>query len=352
MRPPWEITVSWSTLLKIAVACLIGYLVVELRLLLGLLLIAFLIAVTLYPIIRWTNRRHWPKWTGVTISAIILFGIVALFFGALIPSITSQGRGLIENLPSLKDNLLQKLPQSGPVREMVDRILNSPSLSNPEPLFKHLLTWGGVAAKSLVQFGLTLIMALYFVIDGPRVYEWLLAFLPEKDRRKMNTAGQDIVSVIYSYMAGQLITSVICAVYSFASLTLLHVPDALLLAVLAGVCDVLPIIGFFISVLPALLLALTVSPTAALMVLALYVAYHAIESYFIVPRVYGNKLRLSTLTVLVAVVAAGLVGGIIGAIAILPMVASYPIIERIWLHPHLEPDIVEKHKQTDEHPPT
>jgi len=167
----------------------------------------------------------------------------------------------------------------------------------------------------------------------------------------MDKAGQDFVSVVYSYMAGQLITSVICAVYSFISLTVLRVPDALLLAALAGICDVLPIIGFFISVVPALMLALTVSPTTALGVLLLYVAYHGIENYFIVPKVYGNKLRLSTLTVLISVVAAGLLAGVIGAIAILPLVASYPIVERIWLQRRLEPDTVDKHKQIDEHPP-
>jgi len=128
-------------------------------------------------------------------------------------------------------------------------------------------------------------------------------------------------------------------------------PDALLLAVLAGIFDILPIVGFFLSVIPAMLLALTVSPTAALLVGVLYVLYHWLETYFIVPKVYGNKLRLSTLTVLVSCMAAGLVAGVVGVIAVLPIIASYPIIEKIWLRPHLEPDTVTKHLQIDENPP-
>jgi len=74
----------------------------------------------------------------------------------------------------------------------------------------------------------------------------------------------------------------------------------------------------------------------------------------IVPKVYGDRLRLSTLTVLVSCMAAGLVGGVIGAIVILPLVASYPIVERIWLRRHLEVDTVAKHSQIDaeEHPGT
>ena len=346
-----EVIIPSSALLKVAAACLLGYIVVQLRLLLGLLLIAFLIAVTLYPIVRWTKKHNWPRWIGVTVSVLIILTVVGLFFGALIPSITSQGRGLIKNLPEVKRQLLDRLPESGPARQTLDRFLQSVSFSNPDQILKQFLSWGGLALKSLVELAVVLITALYLMVDGPRVYEWLLAFFPETHRKKMNTAGEEIVSIIYSYMAGQLITSVICSVYSFVGLTILRVPDALLLAVLAGICDILPIIGFFIAVIPALLLALTVSPATALIVLLIYVAYHWIENYFIVPKVYGKKLRLSTLTVLISVMAAGMLGGIIGAIAILPIVASYPIIERLWLRPHLEEDTIQKHKQIDDHPP-
>jgi predicted PurR-regulated permease PerM len=128
----------------------------------------------------------------------------------------------------------------------------------------------------------------------------------------------------------------------------LNVPNAALLAVLAGIFDVLPLIGFFVSLLPAVGMALTISPVTAGIVAALYVVYHAIENYLIVPRVYGHRLRLSTLTVLVSCMAGALVAGVIGAIAVLPIVASYPIIERIWLRPHLENDTVARHKEIDE----
>jgi len=346
-----ELFVPWSTLLKIAAACLIGYALVRLRMLFGLLLMSLLVAITLYPILRWTKRRGWPNWIGITLSLLAMLSVLGLFFGALIPSIMSQGKTLIQNLPAIRDKIMHQLSAVAPLRQIVDRIMASTNLSNPEPILKQFLSWGGVALESLVQLLVILITALYLLVDGPRVYGWLLAFLPEAHRKKMDGAGADFVSVVYSYMAGQLITSVICSVYSFVGLTILHVPDALLLAVLAGICDILPIIGFFISVIPAVLLAMTVSPTTALIVLLIYVAYHAIENYFIVPKVYGNKLRLSTLTVLVSVMAAGMLAGIIGAISVLPIVASYPIVERRWLRRHLEPDTVTKHKEIDESPP-
>ena len=121
-----------------------------------------------------------------------------------------------------------------------------------------------------------------------------------------------------------------------------------LLAALAGIFDVLPIIGFFLAVLPAAAVALTVAPGTAFLVVALYIIYHLIENYFIVPKIYGNRLRLSTLTVLISCLAGALIAGVTGAIAILPIVASYPIIERMWLRPLLEPDTVATHEAIDE----
>jgi len=67
-----------------------------------------------------------------------------------------------------------------------------------------------------------------------------------------------------------------------------------------------------------------------------------------VPLVYGNALKLSTLTVLIACLVAGAIGGVIGIIIVLPVVASYPVIERVWLRPYLERDTVARHKQIDD----
>ncbi|MDQ6860553.1 MAG: AI-2E family transporter, partial [Verrucomicrobiota bacterium] len=72
-----------------------------------------------------------------------------------------------------------------------------------------------------------------------------------------------------------------------------------------------------------------------------------VEDYFIVPYVYGNALKLSTLTVLLSCLAAGAIGGVIGIIIVLPIVASYPVVERVWLKPHLQGDTVTRHDAID-----
>jgi predicted PurR-regulated permease PerM len=326
-----EFTISWTAIAKLLLAILVAYLLVRLWPLIELLLLALLIAIAFNPLVHWTYKHNWPHWALVLVSAAILFGFVALLVTILIPTFTGQGGSLIQSLPSLRDQWAAMLPQSGPVREIANQFLSSPELGNPEPLLKQFFAVLTVALTGVVQFFLVLIVAIYFIADG----------------RKMDSAAAEITSVVGHYIVGQVITSVLCGLFAFIVLALFRVPNAGFLAIIAAIFDVLPLIGFFLFTIPAMAMALTVSPGTALLVGAFYGAYHLFENYFIVPKVYGNRLRLSTLTVLISCLAAGMIAGVIGIIIVLPAVASYPVLERYWLRPHLEPDTVQKHVAID-----
>src|SRR5207237_4399737 len=135
------------------------------------------------------------------------------------------------------------------------------------------------------------------------------------------TAGQ-MRDVVLAYMRGNVITSIICSVYVLAVLTALHVPLTLLLAVIAFVFDFVPVVGTIAMIVPAALLALTISPLRALIVVAAYLLYHLIENYMIIPRVYGDQMRLSTLTVILSIAIGGTLQGVIGALLALPIAAA------------------------------
>jgi predicted PurR-regulated permease PerM len=350
-RSRLEITISWTTLLKVFLAGVLAYLAIRLWPLAKLLLLALLISIAFRPLIKWCKRHRWPEWAGVLLSAAVLWGSTALFLVVLAPTLASEATTFVKGLPLLRDEILNEAPP-GPIRDFANRLLSSSAFTDPEAILKYLAGWGRVVLEGLVGFFLVLIVAVYFIADGERVYKWFLAFLPESQRQKMAVAVGEVATVVGYYMRGQLITSVLCAAYAFTVLTALQVPNALLLAVAAGIFDVLPMIGFFIFTIPAVAQALPVSPGTAALVGALYLAYDGVETYFIVPKVYGNRLRLSTLTVLVSCLAAGLVAGVVGVILVLPLIASYPILERIWLQPYLQRGTAEKHARLDarEHP--
>jgi predicted PurR-regulated permease PerM len=159
----------------------------------------------------------------------------------------------------------------------------------------------------------------------------------------MAATVSEVSDVIIAYVQGQIVTSVLYGTYAFVTLTLFRVPAAVPLAMLAAVCDVIPVIGVVASTAPAVLLALTVSPLAAAAVLALYILYHVVENYVLIPRIYGRRLRMSGLAVLIALVVGGTLQGILGAVLVLPLVAAYPIVERIWLREYLSDEVLIDH---------
>jgi putative heme transporter len=124
----------------------------------------------------------------------------------------------------------------------------------------------------------------------------------------------------------------------------LGVPAALLLALIAGLSDFVPVIGFIASSIPAVLLALTVSGTTALLVTGFYLLYNAVEAYLLTPWAYGSRLKLSDIAVILGFAAGAQLGGVIGALIALPIAALYPTVERIWLRDELPDDTVREHK--------
>lgn len=338
---PVALTIPFTTFLEIFVAILIGYSLYLLWEFVFILFLSVLVAVTLYPVVLFLMRHRWPKWLAITAISTILVVVLLGGVSLLAPAVKSQLDGLSQRMPEVKEKLVSQAPTFGGIQESVKRFLDHPPKAGK--WLEHVMAIGQSAIGGIAWFLLLLVLSIYLLIDGEKTYEWFLAFLSEENQAKAKQTTDEISKVIFAYVSGQFITSAFATVYTFTALTLLHVPAAIVLALLAGVFDVLPVVGFFLSLIPALCLALTVSPGTALIIIGLYLLYHGIENYIIVPKVYGKRLDVSGLVVLITLIVASTVAGVLGAIAILPIVASYPIVERIWLGRYVGRNTVRLH---------
>ncbi len=194
---------------------------------------------------------------------------------------------------------------------------------------------------------LALFLTIYLLIEGRQTYRWIVAFVPKTHRARVEQTAEESTRVIFDYMVGNVITSVIAAVFTLVVLLILKVPAALLLALMAGLLDFVPVVGFLVSLVPAAVLALTVSPTTMVLVLGAYVLYHSIENYLISPWAYGNRMKLSNVAVILAFVVGAQLAGVIGALIALPIAAIYPAIERIWLRNELPSDTEKEHRRLE-----
>lgn len=342
-----QIDLSFRFFLKVFAALCVGFCVVQLSSLIVLMLFSILLAVTLQPI-RARLSRHVPHWMATTLISLGLIGALALVLGFLVPAVISQMALVTQEWPRIQVDIMRSIPERAPLRSLLSQAFTNPRIIIGKEFPQQLLTFGGIALGGLSSLVLMLTLSVYFMAESKRTTVWILAFFRAENRFKLHQTMREVGEVISAYVGGQFITSVLVAVYAGFLLTALKVPGALLLSLLAGLLDVLPIVGFILSILPATLLALTVSSRAAVFVFVGYVLYHGVENYFIVPIVYGNKLRLSTLAVLLALLAGAMLGGIPGAILSLPIAASYPIVERIWLRRYVGSDVIEKHSGSEE----
>jgi predicted PurR-regulated permease PerM len=168
----------------------------------------------------------------------------------------------------------------------------------------------------------TLVLSFYLLADGKRTQGVVYAMVPRDYHMRLARILQNMETIVGGYMRGQLITCAAIGVFTFVLLALFKVPNAMSLALFAALVDVIPFIGGFLVIIPAVLSALPLGVTVASTVLLLQLAYMEFESRLLVPRVYGQVLRLSPTAVILALVAGGILMGVIGALIALPIAAG------------------------------
>jgi predicted PurR-regulated permease PerM len=339
------IDIAPAAIIKVIAAIVIVWLWLHLWPLLMLLLVAVVLAIGLEPLVEWLERRRVPRAVAAAVWIVVLAGLVGVFFWTAGSSLVGQAKELSSRITAFEHAALGKLPPwlASEIRT------NGGGAAAPAAtaVAGYVFNAGRLVITGIVVAVLALILTLYFLIEGEQTYAWLAAYAPPEHRSRVNVTAREARKAIRAYIIGNVATSVFATIFVYVLLTLLKVPAALLLAILAGLFDFIPVLGFICSSVPAVLLALSVSPAVALTVASLYVAYHLIENYYIGPKVYGDRLKLSGLAVILAFAVGAEIGGVVGALLALPIAALYPVIENVWLKDYLGRDAVETHRRIE-----
>ncbi len=317
------------TLLKVVLLLVGLWLLARLWSFLVLVVAALLLTAALDPLVTRLERRGWPRARTVALLVVAIASAVALIVLLVVPPLVGQGQQLVADLPGYLDRARGMFQPRAALSSPAE-VGTAGGPVEPETLISGGLEVGANVIGWLTQILLVITMAAYLLVDGERVFSSVVRFLPLDRRAKVRRVLPEISRVVSGYLIGQCLTSLLFAGYVFAALTLLGVPQAFFLALLAAVADAIPIVGVLIATAPAVVLALTVSPASAGVVVALYLAYQLVENYVIVPRVYRGTLRISSFAVLVAVAVGAQLFGIIGALLALPVAAAIPGVERAW----------------------
>ena len=251
-----------------------------------------------------------------------LLVITILVVTLTIPELLAQVTTLIDQEPALRARLVARLAASSltaPLAESLRTIQYGALLkSSTDQAFAFTTRAIEVLAYSLGS----LFLALYVMIDRDRLRGGLFAIVPRSHHIRLSRVMMNLETIVGGYIRGQVITCVLMAAFTFLVLVVCGVPNALAIAVFGGVADVLPYIGIFLTIGPAVVAALARGPTVTVLVLVLMVAYEEFESRVLVPVVYGRALRLPSSVVLFSLIVGATLMGIVGALLALPVAAA------------------------------
>jgi predicted PurR-regulated permease PerM len=191
---------------------------------------------------------------------------------------------------------------------------------------------GGVAAVPFVLISVlfwvptVFFMSFLILYERDRARSWLLRFVPPEHHEEVDALITKSVDRLGAFVRGQLVIMTVVGVTAAIGLTLLGVPFALPLGLFAFLTEMIPIAGPFISGVPIVAIAFLEGPVQGVIALAGFIVIHQIEGYVLIPLVQGKVIEISPLVALLAVIAGAALGGVLGALMAIPVVAIATVV--------------------------
>lgn len=304
-----------------------AWLFVRLWPVLVVLAVALMIVGTLRPVVSFLERRGVRRGVGLLIIFLVSGIVLALLLFLTVPSLVDQIGTMIEHAPGARDRLVVWLEERKVTAPLADLVRGAGGAVS-DGAGEQVVAISSQVAK-VVGYGVTAVfLAIYILADGKRAQGALFSVVPREYHLRLARILLNLETIVGGYIRGQLITSAAIAAFTFALLTVFQVPNALALAVFAGLTDIIPFIGGIMATTPAVLAAIPQGAGVAIAILVIMFVYQEFESRVLVPRVYGRVLRLSAPTVIIALLIGGMILGVLGALLALPFAAALQMIVR------------------------
>jgi len=292
-----------------------------------LVVVALVFAGTLNPLVESSMKA---RGLGRTSSLILLFvGSIALasvFIFFTVPPLAEQLADIAHAAPANRERLIALLEKRSLTLPLAHAVQNARLEDTFAQVESSVLGYATRAAKLAGYLVTAIVLCFYFLADGKRTQGVVYAVVPRQYHMRLARILHNLETIVGGYMRGQLITSAAIAIFVFVLLVVCKVPNALSLALFAALADVLPFVGGLLAASFAFLSALPRGlPTAGVVLISMLV-YTEFESRIVVPRIYGQVLRLSPATVLIALLAGGTMLGMLGALLALPIAAGLQMI--------------------------
>ena len=297
------------------------------------LLIAIVIGTVIRPIVNWLYQRGIPRIAGVILVYLLLLILLAGFLWLLFPLIFQQSATLARDIPGYYQDLRawmvndpnelftrlgQLLPATLP--SLNPRIVQQ---TGEEVVASAGQVLGYVVWVAQVMFTTIVILVLtaYWTLDGPRIIKTFLLLVPQDQRESLGDLISAMESKVGFYLAGQGVLCLVISIMALVAYVLIGLPNALVLALAAGVMEAVPMVGPLLGAIPAALVALSIAPDRLIWVIVATIVIQQLENSLLVPRIMKKAVGVNPFVTLLALFAFSSFFGLAGALMAIPMAA-------------------------------
>lgn len=317
------IEISIKTLITFTVFILALWMVFLIKDVLVLLFIAFILKCALSPLVIQLEERNMPRVVAIGIVYVLMVTSMVLIIGLIVPGFVRQIVNLINDFPYYLEQLSLLLANVSIQNQSLINSLSGEAANITSNLFLYTVNVFSV----IVSFITVLVVAFYLLVEEDDLKQRLRSSLPGQYRDQVIRILTNVEARLGAWVRGQLVLSIIVSVMYFIGLSILGIENALALALLGGVLEIIPFIGAFLAAIPAILIALsTGSPILTLLVIALYVIVQQLHNNITVPKVMEKATGLSPLVILVAILIGQRIWGITGILIAIPFAVVVQVI--------------------------
>ncbi len=307
----------------VVIATWVAYrLVIRLHEVILWVLVAAFIAVVLDPAVAYLQRRR----LGRTAAVIVVFAVAVLAFAGLLvlfgyPLVNALTH-FAEQLPAMVSDLqkghgrlattlqhfhlLSWVQRNAPKLKDAARNLGRPALSVGTNLGKAVFST--ILALTTIGF-----LSLFMLFEAPRLRAGVLGALGDDRRRRVETVARQVAQSVTAYVLGTAVLSLLFGVVVLVTLVILGVPFALLIGLWVALVAMIPLVGGLVAGVPTVVIALLHAPSAAVVMIIVFVGFQLFENHFLYPLVMSRAVRMTPLWVLVSVLVGANLGGVFGS---------------------------------------
>ena len=275
---------------------------------------------------RAADESKLRRWIAVGIVTLGFIIVVAGFVLSATSPISHEVQALVKNYPKYKANIAAGKGWAG---ELAVKFHLTSYLKGKSKL---KIPVGGVlgAGKMLLSLGIATIsvaaLTIYFLFALPGVRRLWLSLVPRSRRDRVDLLTSEVFTRVGGFMLGNLLTSVISGVGTYVWLLAFGVRDALLLALVVALFDLIPMVGSTVAGIIVSLVAFTKGVPIGVATIAFYIIYRYVEDYFLNPRVMKRTVRVSPGLTIIATLIGGTLLGLVGALVAIPVAATIHLI--------------------------